>query len=109
VAAPQTTASPLDLGAFQSSVWTVAESATIAVTPPPPPPLKLQLLGIVREGGSYRAVLYDPEVNKVRVVTAGEAVQGMKVERIAAESVSIMRGDAMQVLALKAPRAGAPP
>ncbi|HYE63787.1 MAG TPA: hypothetical protein VD997_17480 [Phycisphaerales bacterium] len=104
-AAPaETPAPPLELAAFQTPVWTVAEPIKEAAAPPPPaptPPLKVQLIGILKEGDSYKAVLYDPETNKVQVVAAGEDVQGRKVARIAADIVSIQNGRGMQMLTLK--------
>jgi hypothetical protein len=104
VASTESPPPPLDLAAFDTPVWTIAEPIKVAAAPPPPPPpppLRLQLLGIVREGDAYKAVLYDPDSNKVRVVAAGEELQGRRVERIAADTVSIKTGALVQVLALK--------
>jgi len=104
VASTESPPPPLDLAAFDTPVWTIAEPIKVAAAqppPPPPPPLRLQLLGIVREGDAYKAVLYDPDSNKVRVVAAGEDLQGRRVERIAADTVSIKTGALVQMLALK--------
>lgn len=96
---------PIALSAFQVPVWANAEPVApkqAPVPPPlPPPPLKVQLIGIIRESDTYKAVLYDPNDHKVRVVTAGETVQGCRIEQVESGTVSIRNGSVLQVLALK--------
>jgi hypothetical protein len=95
---------PLDLAAFQSPAWTVESppvTPVVAQAPPPPPPLRVQLIGIVRDAEQDKAILYDPDSNKVFAVFAGELVHGRRVERVAGGSVSIGGGSSAQVLTLK--------
>ncbi len=97
---------PLAVAAFDTPVWTIPQVVTAAPPslpppPPPPPPLKVQLIGIIKEEVGYKAVLYDPDTNKVRVVAAGEEVQGRRVARVAADMMTIGQGATLQTLALK--------
>ena len=100
-----TTQPPLEIVAFQTPVWTIAlpeaPKEAAAPPPPPPPPLKVQLIGIMKEGDLYKAVLYDPDTNKVRVVETGDDVQGRRVELVAMDNVRIRNGASTQTLVLK--------
>jgi hypothetical protein len=101
---------PLDTAAFSSAtLWTVPETDVqkVAAAAPPPPPLRVQLLGIIKEGDAYKGVLFDPDTSKLLVVGTGDAVQGRNVERVAGDALSIRHGALLQVLALKP--AGAAP
>jgi hypothetical protein len=96
---------PLDVKAFETPVWTIAAAPQPAAPPPPPPPapppLKLQLIGIIREAEVYKAVIYDPDTNKLFVVASGEAAAGHTVERVVADSITIKDGALVRTLALK--------
>jgi len=96
---------PLDVKAFDTPVWTIAAApiplAPPAPPPPPPPPLKLQLIGILKEDQEYKAVLYDPDTNKLVVVATGQEALGHKVDRVAADTVTIKDGTLVRTLALK--------
>jgi hypothetical protein len=69
--------------------------------PPPPPPLKLQLIGILKEDEVYKAVLYDPETNKIFVVASGQEAQGHRIDRVAPDGVTVKDGTLVRTLALK--------
>ncbi len=96
---------PLDLAAFETPLWLAPPppppTEIAAKPPPPPPPLKLELLGILREGESYRAVVYDPETDKVTVLSSGDTLAGRTVGRITAETVAIKDGAGTRTLTLK--------
>jgi hypothetical protein len=96
---------PLDANAFNTPVWTIAAAprppALPSPAPPPPAPLKLQLIGILREDGEYKAVLYDPDINRLFVVATGEEAEGHKIDRVAADAISIRDGALIRTLALK--------
>ena len=96
---------PLDFKAFQTPVWTIAAApqppTPAAPPPPPPPPLKLQLIGIIKEDQAYKAVLYDPDTNKLFVVASGEDAAGHAVDHVAADSVALRDGALVRTLGLK--------
>jgi hypothetical protein len=103
----------LDVAAFDVPVW---------LTPPPPPlpppavevaakpsalpPLKLELLGIIREGNTYRAVVYDPDTDKVAVVGSGDTLAGRKVDRVSVDALAIRDTSGIRTLTLKATPGG---
>lgn len=99
----------LDVAAFDVPVW---------LTPPPPPPLpavevaakpaalpplKLELLGIIKEGTTYRAVVYDPDTDKVAVVGSGDTLAGRKIDRVSVDALAIRDASGIRTLTLKAP------
>lgn len=98
----------LDLAAFDAPVWVLPpapEAPVVAAPPPPPPPFKLQLLGVSVEvtpnGPVYRAVLYDPDSDAIRVVAAGESVAGRQVTSVTSCEVSLLLGNSHAKLALR--------
>jgi hypothetical protein len=104
---------PLDVKAFDTPVWTMAAAPLPppppAPPPPPPPPLKLQLIGILKEEQDYKAVLYDPDTNKLFVVATGQEAQGHRIDRVAADAITIKDGAVVRTLALKTGGAGGGP
>src|SRR3954462_6437056 len=63
---PAMTLAALDADAFRAPIWVAASAPPAPPAPPPPlPALRLQLLAVVQEEGVYRAVLYDPDADKV--------------------------------------------
>jgi hypothetical protein len=112
---PTLTIASLDVAAFRAPLW-VAPPAPVAPPPPaaPPPPLKLQLLAVVHEGEVFKAMLYDPDSDKILVVAEGEALGtgeaggGSKVERVTAAGVQIRDGTGLRTLALRPDQGGAP-
>ncbi len=100
---PPTTDSPraaLDLDAFRAPVWIAAAPAVKAPAPPPPPPLRLQLLAIVRDGGALRAALYDPDSDRLFVVSSGETIGGRTVETVTADRVDLKDAFGVRTLSL---------
>lgn len=100
----------LDVAAFDVPVWlapppppVVELAAKPAAPSPPPPPLKLELLGIIREGNAYRAVVYDPDTDKVAVVGSGDSLAGRKVDRVSVDALAIRDASGIRTLTLKGP------
>jgi hypothetical protein len=96
----------LDLAAFDRAMWlapAAPEPVKFAAEKPatPPPPLTLQLLGLVSEGGTTKAVLYDSAADRVRVVAVGDSIGDRTVERIDPQGVAIRDGTGLRTLALK--------
>lgn len=96
-------AGAMNLPAFEAKLWVVPpRPVEVAAIPPPspptpPPPLKLQLVAIVRDGSEaasdsdvLRAVLFDPEANKVHKLAAGATIQRYKVQSISSDVVELM-------------------
>lgn len=96
----------LDLAAFDRAMWLVPAAPEVpkiaAEKPAPPPPaLTLQLLGLVNESGTTKAILYDSASDRVRVVAVGDSIGDRKVERIDSQGVAIRDGAGVRTLALK--------
>ncbi|MFO0836556.1 MAG: hypothetical protein U0638_16690 [Phycisphaerales bacterium] len=96
----------LDLAAFDRAMWLAPAApepvkAAAEKPAPPPPPLTLQLLGLVSEGGTTKAVLYDSTADRVRVVAVGDSIGARTVERIDGQGVAIRDGAGVRTLALK--------
>ncbi|GMV25105.1 MAG: hypothetical protein AMXMBFR58_11360 [Phycisphaerae bacterium] len=99
-------APPLDLAVFDGPIWLAPPPPTtpaeVAAKPaPPPPPLKLELLGILREGDSFKAVVYDPDTDKVAVLSAGDTLAGRTINAVTADTVAIKDGAGTRTLTLK--------
>ncbi|CAG0985503.1 hypothetical protein PHYC_02000 [Phycisphaerales bacterium] len=95
---------PFDVAAFDAPVWlappTPIAETTAASTPAPP--LRLQLLGIVSDRGAYHAVIYDPDADRVVVVSGGDTLAGRTIDRIGPDSVAIRDDSGVRTLALRA-------
>jgi hypothetical protein len=104
----ETAIAPLDPSAFDTPVWTIAAALQPPAPPPPPPPLKVQLIGILKEDQGYKAVLYDPDTNKILVVSTGEEALGHKIDRVAADTITIRDGPLVRTLALRPGVGGGP-
>lgn len=99
---------PLSLAAFDAPVWSIEIPAAPAPTPAPlptPPPLRLQLLGIacdeVNGKRVLKAVLFDPDSNKLSIVGHGQAISGRTVTAIEETKVTLSDGDLTHTLALR--------
>ncbi|MCC6970542.1 MAG: hypothetical protein IT434_10005 [Phycisphaerales bacterium] len=103
----------LNLAAFDRAMWLMPVAPEVPKTAsekpaPPPPPLTLQLLGLVNEGGTTKAILYDSAADRVRVVAVGDALGDRTIERIDAHGVAIRDGVGLRTLALKGGAGGGP-
>lgn len=92
VPAPKLAKTPgIDLAAFNAPIW----NPTPPPKPPVPlPPLRLQLIAITREiapdgAERFRAAVYDPEINELAQVIAGERVAGREVLRVTATELEV--------------------
>jgi hypothetical protein len=91
--APVPPATTVDIAAFRLPIWSVPVAEAQAGPPPPPPPppspaptpFKLQLLAIVREGqGTYRALFYDPDTDRLISAVEGQELAARTLERVEA-------------------------
>lgn len=105
----------LDLAAFNAPLWvTAAPPPTVIAAPappppPPPPPLRWQLLAIVREGSGYRALVYDPETDKVLSLAEGDEAGSRRIARVASASMDVQDPSGVRTLALRDPTGGGQP
>ncbi len=114
--APAEPASPvLDVAAFNAPLWVAPPTQpppppapSVVATPPPPPPLKWQLLAIVREGDAYKALVYDPDADKVLTLAEGDHAGPRRVARITPTSVDVRDGAGVRTLALREQAGGRP-
>jgi hypothetical protein len=54
--------------------------------------MRLQLIGIINEGGQLKAALYDPQTDRVLIVTSGDRVGQHTITRISASTVELSDG-----------------
>lgn len=112
--APASSSLALDLSGFNAPVFTLPPTpkVEVAASPPalPPPPFKAQLLGIERVEGdiqAFRAVMYDPEMDKIVHRGTGDSVMGRTIVSVTEKEVSVKLGQGTTTLSLR-PKAGAP-
>lgn len=109
--APRTAPLALDLAAFNAPLWVappppkVAEAAPPA---PPPPPLRWQLLAIVREDAGYKALVYDPDTDKLLVLGEGDQSGPRRIARVSSTSMDVRDGAGVRTLALRDQAGGRP-
>jgi hypothetical protein len=61
---------------------------------------------VVREEGIYKAMLYDPDANKVIVASAGESIGEGMVERVTATGADIRDRSGLHSMTLIRERSG---
>jgi hypothetical protein len=111
-AARPPTPSSLDLAAFNAPLWVAPAPASPSVAeapPPPPPPLKWQLLAIVREDTGYKALVYDPDTDRLLVLKEGDDSGPQRVERVTATTMDVRGGTGVRTLALREAAPGGHP
>jgi hypothetical protein len=95
----------LDTNAFRAPLWVSPPAPppppAPSVAAAPPPSLKLQLIAILREGGQFRAALYDPDADKLTVVGPGDSISGRTVERIGAADLALKDQGLVRTLSLR--------
>lgn len=109
----------LDDAAFHTPLWVAppAPPPPVAETAPAqPPPLKLQLLAIVRQEtladrdhaptGGYKALLYDPDADKIIEVASGDSIGSCTVVGIADRELTLKDSAGTRTLSLRTNRVG---
>jgi hypothetical protein len=94
---------------IEHSVFAAASLWNVPPKPPadpvaisePPKPLKLQLIGIVSEGGMKKAALYDPDMDKLLIVSNGERVREFSITSITDVAVELTDGQSSRRLMLR--------
>ncbi len=94
----------IDQSAFVARLWNPSREARdrrLAVqTAPPPKPLRLQLIGITDDGRRLCAALYDPDTDRLLIVTSGDHVKRYTVT-ITPDAVELADGQVTHRLALR--------
>jgi hypothetical protein len=70
--------------------------------------VRLQLLAITSDGTALRAVLYEPETDRLHIVGDGQTVSGRTVDRVLADGVAFRDDRGGGVLTLSLNPGGAP-
>ena len=78
---------PLRLAVFDAALWTLDPPPPAPTAPPPP--LRLQLVGMVRDAGALKAVIYDPDTDELTVVAEGTRIGPRTVTRIDEAGVTV--------------------
>jgi hypothetical protein len=101
----------LDLRAFDAPIWVAPPTAPVqAAAPPEPPPkpappVRLQLVGIIREaagsGTVLRAAVYDPDLDKLLILSHGQRLGDRTVSAITEHVVELSDGRATTRLRLE--------
>jgi phosphomannomutase len=81
----------------------------VEAPPLPPPPLRWQLLAILREDTGYRALVYDPDADRLIVLKEGDESGPQRVERVTATTLNVRGGAGVRTLALREAAAGGRP
>ncbi len=95
----------LNIDAFRAPLWVAPPApppqAPAPRPPPPPPPLKLELLAITRDDAIHRAVLYDPDTDRIHIVATGDRVADRTIERVTEHAISIRTTHGLTTLTLR--------
>lgn len=95
----------LDTAPFSAPLWMAPPPLPVPPPQPeplpPPPPLRLQLLAIMGSGDDLRAVLYDPDSDKVLIRKAGESAAGATVQRVDSNEIELVDTAGSRTLALR--------
>lgn len=100
----------LDRSAFSTPLWVAPTPPPApppaAPVPTPPPPIRLQLLAVIKDQANgadrYKAMVYDPDTDKVRVISAGEKVGASVIESVDQTGLRLKDAHGTRVLTLKA-------
>jgi hypothetical protein len=91
--ASSTNAPALDLAVFSKMIWPsnpLLVKQDSQAQSPPTPPLRCQLLAITHQApGVFTALIFDPDVDRILWVAAGDELAGRTVISIAATSVQL--------------------
>ena len=96
--------------AFVLKTWSPARDAEPVAARPTTPPRpvaprivasRLELLGIVQEGSTWKAAIYDPELDRVFVVGDGEQVGSRRVRRVTDSLVELTAGAGIERLEIR--------
>ena len=87
----------LDITAFTANLWNpppVKKTSTALIKRelPRAKPLKLQLIGIIGDGNTLKAAIYDPDSDQLLIVASGQSILGCTISKITKDTVVIADG-----------------
>jgi hypothetical protein len=95
----------IDPGAFAVKLWNPlpppSTPETLAATSEPPVPLKLQLIGIITEQEVHRAAVYDPDSDRLLIVSGGDRIDHHTITQVTSSTVELSDGQSTRTLTLK--------
>lgn len=96
---------PFNAAAFHTPVWIspAKEEALADVSPPPPPapPVRFQLVAVIRGESGHKAVLYDPDADRLIVLGENQSSRGLTAIRLTPTSVDLSDNAGVRTLALR--------
>ncbi len=66
-----------------------------------PPPLRLELVGIINDGGTLRAALYDADTDRLHIVSDSDQIGRLTVTVVAESHVELTDGRSTRRLSLR--------
>lgn len=101
IAAPEVLA--IDPQVFAVALWNPRPrpEAPPPAVEAPTEPIRLQLVAVVRDGTSLRAAVYDPEDDRIHLVTDGEMVRDFLVNQVTLAGVELSRNRSVHRLRIK--------
>ena len=104
----------LNLTGFGAPLWfappppVLPQPPVVAAPLPPPPPLRWQLLAIVGERSGFRALIYDPDSDKLFELGEGDTAGSRSIGRVTETSVEVREVAGLRTLALRESKPGDP-
>ncbi|MCI0353304.1 MAG: hypothetical protein L0Z53_28120 [Acidobacteriales bacterium] len=104
---PSLPSTPVDSTTIDSEAFARARLWNPKQLPQPAPmqaqaqPLRLQLIGIIHAEGRLQAALYDPDADRLLIVSSGQTIKGHQVTKITAKTVELSSGQSKLELHLK--------
>lgn len=96
---------PFNAAAFHVPIWVspAKEEAIADASPPPPPapPVRFQLVAVIRGERGHKAVLYDPDTDRLIVLGENQSSRGLTATRVTPTSVDLSDDTGVRMLALR--------
>ncbi len=96
----------IDARAFAARLWNPVPAPSASVpaeleAASKPPPLRLELVGIINDGGTLRAALYDADTDRLHIVSNGDHIGRLTVTLVADSHVELTDGHSTRRLFLR--------
>ena len=102
---PDSPRARFDKSAFTAKLWNPrspeVSNEVVAQRTVPSKLLRLQLVGIIDDGQSLRAAVYDPETDRLLILASGERVHHHTVTSITADAIELANGRSSHRLTLR--------
>jgi len=96
----------IDPSVFNVKLWNPSppppsEPEVLAAKLESPRPLKLQLIGIITEAGTHNAAVYDPDSDRLLIVSSGDKIAEQTITSVNPTTVVLTDGRTTRTLSLK--------